>query len=496
MKNKRIEELCKRFEGLSSDEAKQVDETLVAYLAQDGIEYLKPINYLFLTLSRYIKIDMTKENILKCDELIKMYKSNNSKWLIGENNFCIIAYVFTLFCLCIETFSFTFAWCNDFVSTCAQFGTLMLSLVISIIIEKWFSGKESFELFTKTFNRYIPSITIITFVTFYLVKLLKYVENVNVNFCVFIVILIVSFLSSILFLRSRFKTFSDTKKQAYVLRDSYGTEKDLFKTDIWSEIAPAKGTSYNLIGLKMPTSQDIYFVSKWHELHDRYTTARLFLRKTQEFDYDYWFNQVEDPISQTGIELKIKAELFETALINYNILVDLTWAWTYVSAEYVLYKFDKDNNVINAIEITGMHTIDEAYELLRQTENGVTTPHTDGNPFNYLKKMRPEFSAAVDTIVSFWKDFSNSEIRGLYNFIKHKGKPRYKEIEQLRGGKAIGISINGEQCPSDISDVEKIIELNDFVQKLIEFDDEKLYPYIKELLDNLKKAVNPSPMVY
>lgn len=93
MKNKRIEELCKRFERLSSDEAKQVDETLVAYLAQDGIEYLKPINYLFLTLSRYIKIDMTKENILKCDELIKMYKSNNSKWLIGENNFCIIAYV-------------------------------------------------------------------------------------------------------------------------------------------------------------------------------------------------------------------------------------------------------------------------------------------------------------------------------------------------------------------------------------------------------------------
>lgn len=271
---------------------------------------------------------------------------------------------------------------------------------------------------------------------------------------------------------------------------------NLFANDIWSALAPETKKTFNLIGAKLPTTQDVYFVSKWHEIHDRYKTARLFLIKTKEDNYDYWFNPKDDPVIQAGLELKIKAELFETALINYNILVDLTWTWTYVSAEYVLYKFDKDNNVVNASDITGMHTIEEAYELLRQTENGVTTPHTEGNPFNYLKIMRPEFEPAVNTIVDFWKEFSNSQVRNLYNFIKHKGKPRYEELLRLQGGKFMSISINGEQCPSDISDVERIVNLEKCIADLIKFDDEKLFPYIDKLLAELKNAVAPSPMVF
>lgn len=48
---------------------------------------------------------------------------------------------------------------------------------------------------------------------------------------------------------------------------------------------------------------------------------------------------------------------------------------TYVSAEYVLYKFDKEGNITNADEIIGMHTIDESFDMLRKAENGVSTPH-------------------------------------------------------------------------------------------------------------------------
>ena len=99
---------------------------------------------------------------------------------------------------------------------------------------------------------------------------------------------------------------------------------------------------------------------------------------------------------QRAVELIFKSNLYETALLNYNILVDLSWTITYVSAEYVLYSFDKDGNVTNAEDVSCMHPIEEAYDLLRKTENGVSTPHAEGNPFAYLKKMVPEFSPAVD----------------------------------------------------------------------------------------------------
>lgn len=40
----------------------------------------------------------------------------------------------------------------------------------------------------------------------------------------------------------------------------------------------------------------------------------------------------------------------------------------------------------NAEDVSCMHPIEEAYDLLRKTENGVATPHAEGNPFAYLKK--------------------------------------------------------------------------------------------------------------
>lgn len=174
-----------------------------------------------------------------------------------------------------------------------------------------------------------------------------------------------------------------------------------FKTDIFEGVEPPSSSKYNLIGTKFPTSQDVYFVSKWHELFERYEMARIFLSKTEEDNWDYWFNRVSDEVAQKGMELMFKAKMLETALINYNILIDLTWTMTYVSAEYVLYKFDNEGNVTNADEIKGMHSIENSLAMLREAENGVSTPHAEGNQFQYLKIMRPEFSDAIDLIVEF-----------------------------------------------------------------------------------------------
>lgn len=273
-------------------------------------------------------------------------------------------------------------------------------------------------------------------------------------------------------------------------------ETDIFTGDIFSSLQPPHNVSFKLEGVSLPTNQDIYFVAKWHELFERYTTARMFVRKALEDDWDYWFNRIDDANIQRAVEYKFKSELYETALISYNILVDLTWAWTYVSAEYALYSFDADGNVTNAKDVCGMHPIEEAYDLLRKTENGVSTPHAEGNPFNYLKVMRPEFTGAMNIIIDFWKMFSNSNIRNLYNYVKHKGKPLYEEVENYRGGKVMSIHIGNEAYPSDIRDVQKIISVEEGLQELIKFDNESLYPYVEKLLNELKVAVNPSPMAY
>lgn len=69
-------------------------------------------------------------------------------------------------------------------------------------------------------------------------------------------------------------------------------------------------------------------------------------------------------------------------LVSFHILVDISWSITYVSAEYALYSFDKDGNVTKVIDVCGMQSIEDAYELLRKSENGVSTPHAQGNPLS------------------------------------------------------------------------------------------------------------------
>ena len=43
------------------------------------------------------------------------------------------------------------------------------------------------------------------------------------------------------------------------------------------------------------------------------------MRKTEEDNWDYWFDKVDNEIAQKGIELTFKAQMLETALINYKL---------------------------------------------------------------------------------------------------------------------------------------------------------------------------------
>ena len=96
-----------------------------------------------------------------------------------------------------------------------------------------------------------------------------------------------------------------------------------FQTDIFEGVEPPSSSKYNLIDTKLPTSQDVYFVSKWHELFERYEMARIFLRKTEEENWDYWFNKVDDEVAQKGIDAGFISEEIFPAIVLVVLLVTI-----------------------------------------------------------------------------------------------------------------------------------------------------------------------------
>lgn len=54
---------------------------------------------------------------------------------------------------------------------------------------------------------------------------------------------------------------------------------DIFKNDIFGKLEPPHGNVTIQTGIALPTDKDMYFVSKWNELFERYSVARLFFEK-------------------------------------------------------------------------------------------------------------------------------------------------------------------------------------------------------------------------
>ena len=259
-----------------------------------------------------------------------------------------------------------------------------------------------------------------------------------------------------------------------------------FVNDIYS-LLPSRNVKFSLEGVKLPNNKDLFFRAKQQEIIEQYEAARSFLCETETEDWDHWFTSEKH---HEVFELIFKSHFLEASLMFYNIIVDLSWTLCYVSAEYVLYEKDK------TIDFSGMLPIEEAYKALRKAENLVTNPNSQDNPFVYLKNMCPEFTPAIDLIIEFWQDFADSEIRKLYNFIKHKGKPNFDEIEAHKGGKIMGLKIGSEDYPTDIREVQKKVGLYQTISDLQNFDDNVLFPYIKELLSRLETIIKPSPMIF
>ncbi len=252
--------------------------------------------------------------------------------------------------------------------------------------------------------------------------------------------------------------------------------------------------SFELMGLSLPVSRDVYYRAKQKEILDQYTAARIFMDETETTDWEHWFAKVENANMQKYVELTFRAHFYEIALMYYNIVVDLSWVSCYLAAEFALEARGE------RVDFGGIKPIEEAYNLLRRAEKLVTNPNAEDNPFVYLKKMCPEFSHAIDMIVDFWNQFVDSSIRQRYNFCKHKGKPAYVEMEQLNKTRFVGFyreNSSGERVKlaSNPVDVRFQISLEKAIEELRQFDNEKLFPYISGLFSELERVIKPSPIV-
>lgn len=251
----------------------------------------------------------------------------------------------------------------------------------------------------------------------------------------------------------------------------------------WYE-SSIKRTTPGINEILKPNNRQIFFESKLEDIVRQYAAARTFLLETNTPDWKHWFEERSGNDEMNSRMKTIMGSMFlESAIIYYNIVVDLTWVMTYVCAEYSI------SDIKSNILIEDIYNIDKINDILRKLENYVKNPNHPENPLSYIKKNSYNFLPAINSIEEFWRSYSNDEMRNLYNHIKHKGKPVYKEIFESVPKKFGSIIINGEEHANDKSDVKYEISFNETIKKLIEFDNEKLFPYCDKLFDTIMQLI-------
>lgn len=248
---------------------------------------------------------------------------------------------------------------------------------------------------------------------------------------------------------------------------------------IWTDEQDARLSKPHDIFVIAPNSQ-LLFESKLKEIIEQYQFAREILRQIDNGRWDCWFptfkEQEKNKIFQTGFN-----EYFlETSILYYNIVVDLTWVLFFGCAGYAIEK-----RTGKKVSITKIMGLQDAQDAFRKLEDCIFHPTGEADPFRQITKEMPKFNGAVTLITNFWNQFRNDEIRNLYNFIKHKGKPQYTEMYKLVGRKPYSIHIGETEIPTDLNDTRRVISLYGTAEKLVKFDNEKLFPYCDSLIKTL-----------
>lgn len=232
------------------------------------------------------------------------------------------------------------------------------------------------------------------------------------------------------------------------------------------------------------SSRVIFFESKLYDIFLRYQSARILIRCINNNDNSYWVCEEDyDDI----VKYNLNGNFLESMIINYNIVVDLTWVITCLSIEICIYE-ESHNEVF---DFNRQNEIIRTKEVMEKIEKIVKSPNSEeiANYFSYFNSLSANYLPITTHVTQFWNSFQSSEIRQLYNFIKHRGKPEYTEIYEITGRRFCNYTENDRQIATEISDVRKEISFEEELKKLIEFDEEVLFPYCDKLFKLLVDVV-------
>lgn len=252
-----------------------------------------------------------------------------------------------------------------------------------------------------------------------------------------------------------------------------------------------------LDGLDLPNAKDVAYLAKRSELLEQYESARCFLSLVETADWDYWYTLEPDienfDTKNLFFQNKLSARFYETALLYYNIVIDLSWVMTYLAVEYAIYSDEKLHHLENTV------SIENVIEMVREAESLVENPfgktrNKETNPLIYLSNQNYEIRKIIDFLRVFWKEFEHKSLRQTYNYVKHRGKPVYDVIQSLSNERTFSFYLNSNELPSHSSDIKLKLNLRNSIDELLEFDTDLLFPYIKNLLNMLDGYVNPSPI--
>lgn len=268
--------------------------------------------------------------------------------------------------------------------------------------------------------------------------------------------------------------------------------KQLIDTD-FAPIKPGKHSLFN--NGSIPNNKDVFIKAKWHEVFDRYESARMMLMQADYLEDCGWINSIDDVSQREFMKLRQKSYFYESALTFYNILIDLSWVFSYVAMEFIIYQKDENGNDVT-INVEDFSLVDDAYEILRKLESSVSNPDSEGNPLEYFKHIEPGFSSVISSIQTFWATFKESKIRNRYNYMKHRGMPVYDEIKKyLVPPFNVNIEIEGKNIPSSVFDVQNVWNLDECIKELISFDNDVLFDYITKLVREINFVIQPSEII-
>lgn len=237
--------------------------------------------------------------------------------------------------------------------------------------------------------------------------------------------------------------------------------------------------------IKISSTKELFFEGKLYEIYLRYISARTMLRPIDNNREEYWYDNERDPSNDDLIRLTYNGFFIENAILNYNIVVDLTWIITIISIEICYYENSKK------IILDDINEIYSSKCIINKIQQMVQSPSAEEVKefLDYFSKLNPKYQEIAEHISSFWNSFFDSEIRTLYNFLKHRGKPEYTEIYKITGRKFFSFKDNKIEYATDISDLRKEVEMYKTLEDLIDFDNNTLFPYCDKLFKLLIKII-------